>query len=320
MQVNANKPERWKRDVAQSVDFYNDWFMRFAPVAYRQTRVKTTKTVTQAFEDTSNLTHISVAAMKTHPQILSILRMATAPPLARDRLIGLANVSPSLVSNMEQRERLPPRMLAEEVDMQLGRVSTVIEQLLDRDLFLWLESNQPPDVVETQRAATIVADRLCGAVTDPIIRNAQEQRQLDAIRAWLSARGYREVEAGKRADFREMDSGTFSFRLNVPVEQFGRTRPINIPVDVVVKPHNDDANQLPLLIEAKSAGDFTNTNKRRKEEATKMAQLRATYGDGIRFILFLCGYFDTGYLGYEAAEGIDWAWEHRIDDLTEFGL
>jgi hypothetical protein len=51
-----------------------------------------------------------------------------------------------------------------------------------------------------------------------------------------------------------------------------------------------------------------------------MAQLRATYGTGVRFILFLCGYFDGGYLGYEAAEGIDWVWEHRIDELTEFGL
>jgi hypothetical protein len=36
--------------------------------------------------------------------------------------------------------------------------------------------------------------------------------------------------------------------------------------------------------------------------------------------LFHCGYFDTPYLGYEAAEGIDWVWEHRIDDLEQFGL
>ena len=36
--------------------------------------------------------------------------------------------------------------------------------------------------------------------------------------------------------------------------------------------------------------------------------------------LFLCGYFDSGYLGYEAAEGIDWVWEHRIEDFTEYGL
>lgn len=75
-----------------------------------------------------------------------------------------------------------------------------------------------------------------------------------------------------------------------------------------------------MLIEAKSAGDFTNVNKRRKEEAVKVSQLRHTYGGRIVFILFLCGYFDSGYLGYEAAEGIDWVWEHRIDDLAGFGV
>jgi len=51
-----------------------------------------------------------------------------------------------------------------------------------------------------------------------------------------------------------------------------------------------------------------------------MAQLRSTYSSKVQFNLFLCGYFDTGYLGYEAAESIDWVWEHRIDDLTLFGI
>ena len=85
-------------------------------------------------------------------------------------------------------------------------------------------------------------------------------------------------------------------------------------------PRGARAGEFPLFLEAKSAGDFTNTNKRRKEEAVKMAQLRSTYGAAVRFNLFLCGYFDSGYLGYEAAEGIDWVWEHRIDDLALFGL
>ncbi len=85
-------------------------------------------------------------------------------------------------------------------------------------------------------------------------------------------------------------------------------------------PLHAKAGELPLLIEAKSAGDYTNTNKRRKEEAIKVAQLTSSYGSAVRYILFLCGYFDSGYLGYEAAEGIDWVWEHRMDDLAEFGL
>ena len=117
-----------------------------------------------------------------------------------------------------------------------------------------------------------------------------------------------------------MRPGTFSFRLNVPVEQEGASEAINIPVDVVVMPKDAKPGELPLLMEAKSAGDFTNVNKRRKEEAMKMNQLRGTYGQDVRFILFLCGYFDSSYLGYEAAEGIDWVWEHRINDLGEFGL
>lgn len=106
----------------------------------------------------------------------------------------------------------------------------------------------------------------------------------------------------------------------MPAEQEGTGRPVNLPIDAVIMPKTARAGEMPLLVEAKSAGDFTNVNKRRKEEATKMGQLRLTYGDDVRFVLFLCGYFDSGYLGYEAAEGIDWVWEHRIEDFEELGL
>jgi hypothetical protein len=54
--------------------------------------------------------------------------------------------------------------------------------------------------------------------------------------------------------------------------------------------------------------------------ATKIRQLKGTYGPTIEYLLFLCGYFDAGYLGYEAAEGIDWVWEHRIADLGGLGV
>lgn len=118
-----------------------------------------------------------------------------------------------------------------------------------------------------------------------------------------------------------MPHGTYSFHMNVPVggkEDGSNT--INISIDVVIMPHSARDGDFPLLVEAKSAGDHANTNKRRKEEAQKINQLRRAYGGEIEFILFLCGYFDNGYLKYEAEEGIDWVWEHRIDDLAEFGL
>jgi type II restriction enzyme len=116
-----------------------------------------------------------------------------------------------------------------------------------------------------------------------------------------------------------MQPGTFSFRMNVPVKlEDGKS--VNIPIDAVIMPRASGLGSFPLFFEAKSAGDFTNTNKRRKEEAVKMTQLRHTYGAQVSFNLFLCGYFDSGYLGYEASENIDWVWEHRIDDLALFGL
>jgi hypothetical protein len=168
-----------------------------------------------------------------NPAVLPMLRMATCPPIARDRLIGLAGVSPNLVKNMEDEQRVSPAMKQSELMEQLGKIGNIIERMADPDIFVWKQHGTLGTAAEVQNAS----------------------------------------------------SGDF-----------------------------------PILIEAKSAGDFTNTNKRRKEEAVKIQQLRKTYGDKITFDLFLCGYFDSGYLGYEAAEGIDWVWEHRIDDLAQFGL
>jgi len=246
--------------------------------------------------------------------------MSTCPPLAVDRLIGLAGVSPSMVKRMEDEQKLPVRMSTAEVDLELGKIGTIIEKMADPDIFVWLTRPEAATEVEIHRAATIVADRLCGAVANPIVRNAQEKRQLSEIKTWLEARGYKQLPGGEGTKFNAMPPGTFSFRMNVPVKLEGGVQSVNIPIDAVVMPKAGKAGDFPLFFEAKSAGDFTNTNKRRKEEAVKMAQLRSTYGAAVRFNLFLCGYFDSGYLGYEAAEGIDWVWEHRIDDLALFGI
>lgn len=86
--INADKPHLWKTDIAASVDQFNQWFMGFAPVAFRSTRVKTTVHVKAALLATSDLRNIDAATLKDNPSALSTLRMCTAPPLAVDRLIG----------------------------------------------------------------------------------------------------------------------------------------------------------------------------------------------------------------------------------------
>lgn len=321
MAVNRDKPDKWKADVAQSVDMYNSWFINFAPQAFRETRVKVTEIVASTLQATNNLKNLQPQILQQNPSILPTLRMCTCPPIARDQLIGLAGVSKSVVDRMEVEGRLPVRLPSDRLTEELSKITNIVSRLADRDIFTWLDTNQTPTESEIYRAATIVADRLCGSSADPIVRNAQEARQLREIAAWLDGRGYRLLPAAQRVRFDEMPPGTYSFRLNVPVnlsEEGGKT--VNIPVDAVIMRKTARSGELPLLVEAKSAGDFTNVNKRRKEEARKVQQLHATYGNTIEFVLFLCGYFDSGYLGYEAAEGIDWVWEHRIDDFAEFGL
>src|SRR5208283_1770531 len=111
----------------------------------------------------------------------------------------------------------------------------------------WLDGGGPPSKAEKYRASTIIADRLCGAMADPIVRNAQEQRQLALIEAYLKGKGYqKKAPAGPIVD---MEPGTFAFRVNVPV---GSARKVNIPIDVVIQPKVSRKGKIPILIEAKS--------------------------------------------------------------------
>lgn len=272
--INADKPHLWKADIAASVDQFNQWFMRFAPEAFRSTRIKTSGYVKAALLATNDLHSIDAATLKDNPSALPTLRMCTAPPLAVDRLIGLADVSKNLVGCLE-KGKLPTRMKAVDLNGDLTKLCRVIAKLLDRDIFPWLDAAKAPTDNERDRASTIVADRLCSAVANPIVRNAQEQRQL-LIGEWLDARGYRKQSHPIGKPLTEMEVATYTFRLNIAV---GKTHKVNIPVDVVIQPKKLRRDRLPILIEAKSAGDFTNTNKRRKEEATKIHQLQAAYSD-----------------------------------------
>jgi len=317
MPVNLDKPQLWKNDTRQSVDLYNEWFMRFAPKAFRKTRIKVTAEVEQAIADSNDLLDLSPAFLLSKPSIIRTLRMSCCPPIAVDRLVGLAYSSSTLVKTLEKNQ-LPIRMAREDVEQHLSRICEVIHKLLDRDLFTWLDKGKRATDNERHRASTVVADRLTGADANPIIRNAQEKRQLTAIAKHLKAKGYQKQSYPQGADLRLMPPGTYTFHHNV-VTGSGRHR-VNVSIDAVVQPHKLLPNRLPILIEAKSAGDFTNTNKRRKEEAKKIAQLKSTLTDDVCYIVFLCGYFDAGYLGYEAQDGIDWVWEHRIADLDKLGI
>jgi hypothetical protein len=184
MAINADKPQEWKKDIALSVDLFNEWFIRFAPKTYRDTRLKTTEFVEEALTLTDDLRSITPEVLAAHPKVLPTLRMSTAPPLARDRLVGLAYTSKNLVLVMEAGA-VPPRLDTKALMTELANICATIQRLLDTDIFPWLEGGKSPSETEKYRASTIIADRLCGAMADPIVRNAQEQRQLALIESYL---------------------------------------------------------------------------------------------------------------------------------------
>ncbi|MGA9393164.1 MAG: XamI family restriction endonuclease [Candidatus Sulfotelmatobacter sp.] len=320
MAINANRPDLWKADTRASVDQFNQWFMKFAPKAYRETRTKTIQSVEQGLSLTEELTKITPDVIRANPGILPTLRMSTCPPLARDRLIGLADSTKNFVGCLEEGKL--PRLLSQDLlEKHLGKIARILSQMLDVDIFPWLEKKRKPTKEERYRSSTIVADRLCGAVSEPIVRNAQEKRQLAIIEKYLIGRGYKQKPHPAAVVLSEMEAGTFCFRMNVLVRTPNAdAKMVKIPIDAVIQPKKAQLPHLPILIEAKSAGDFTNVNKRRKEEAIKITYLKTTYGANVQFVLFLCGYFDAAYLGYEAAVGIDWIWEHRTQDLDQLGI
>lgn len=323
MPINSDKPHLWKADVVASVDLYNRWFMEFAPKTYREKRIQVTKDVETGLAQTNDLEKITPDILKQYPGILPMLRMATCPPLARDRLIGLAYVDKNTVLCMEEGA-CPVRISETDLQKNLQRIADTISKLLDNDMFPWLRERKNATPAERARAATIIADRMCGAQSDPIIRNAQEARQLRLISDYLKAMGYVQKNFPSTSPLTDMPPGTFGLRMGVTgvqVDTKGKEKKVNIPIDVVIQRFKLRRNRTPILMECKSAGDYTNVNKRRKEEATKLQQIhRAPQTKSAEFVLFLCGYFDGGYLGYEAMEGIDWIWEHRIGDMDKLGL
>lgn len=315
--INQNNTEQWEKDIRESVNSYNDWFLDFAPSTFIEARKEARELVELVFQQTKGLEQLSISMLKAVPKATTILRMITTPPLARDRLGGLSGVSKSFIEKLEERKWEDGPLQGNSFDEDLEHIVKVIKDYLDLELVPWLDKVDFSDESAARLAKDIIIDRVCSAIANPRIRNEQENRQKKMIQIFLEGKGYKFVEKSSIDSAKSMKKGTFTFGLDVPVKKDNNGNFRHMPIDVVIKRKN---KKEPLLIECKSAGDEANTNKRRKEEATKMNQLRETYGNDVEFVLFLGGYFGKSYLEYEAKAGIDWIWEHRIEDFMKAGV
>ena len=73
MPVNIDKPQNWKSDITKSVDMYNQWFMNFAPKAFRDTRIEATKDVEETLKATA-LLHGSDNSRKPPLPVIQAMR------------------------------------------------------------------------------------------------------------------------------------------------------------------------------------------------------------------------------------------------------
>jgi len=201
--------------------------------------------------------------------------------------------------------------------LELASIGAMIARLADADIFSWLESKKEPTETEVYRAATIVADRLCGAIAKDIVHSERKMQQLSALSAYLDLRGYREVLEPGNLHYVPSAPGTYAFFRTVPVAM-GRSA--FLPVDALIQPTESRMDGLPLLIQAESRSSFQETARHRDAHHETVHGLRMTYGEKVSFTLMLEGYFGADYLGTQAAEGIDWVWQHRLDDLPDLGI
>ena len=107
--VNRQNPEQWKADSDRSVDYYHDWFLRFAPPSFRHARAAAAKRVAEAFAWTDDCRRLDAETLLAHPSILAVARQLTCPPLARDCLAGLAHVDSAFLKRCEESGGKPLR-------------------------------------------------------------------------------------------------------------------------------------------------------------------------------------------------------------------
>lgn len=239
-EANIRQTHLWKSDSWKSVEYYNNWFLSYAPNAFQSARDGVIQKVNSVFKHTKDLTSLTVDSILANPTMMEVLRMVTAPPLAQDRLSGLSYARKSILKSLEQGKT--PRDI-EATKADIGKMLCIIERMIDNDLFPWLKgSSITPQ--QRNRSASIIADRLTGVLSDPIIRNAQEKRQFDSLTTYLNSKDY--IIVKNVNDLTKMQNMTYSFHVNVPV-MINDNKNVNMPIDVVIK--SPKTGKYPLLVE-----------------------------------------------------------------------
>lgn len=311
--INADKQNQWEKDINKSVKNYDNWYEQYSVQAAKRVKNDSKKIVDLFLQKTDSITKFNSDIIKNNPELLTVARMMCSPILAVDRLAGLSKVPNNKIRDLEKNKF--PKNKNTFIKDDVPKIIDVIKKLVDREYFSSILSGKRPLSQEINIAKAILVDRISGSKANTLIRNEQEKRQFQVIETYLKNKGYSNYRGD--ADSFNMPNGTYAFHKKVELFRNSRDNSdgtVMTPMDIVIK-RKDNYYRNPIWIECKSAGDFANVNKRRKEEGEKANQLKGTYGSQNKLYLFLGGYFNKSYLKYEAANNMDWVWEHRVKDL-----
>ena len=305
--LNANQPEKWDADREISLSMIIRWLAEEASTGER--RIALQELVSSSLDLLASSTDLSVT-ITGHPEILRILRALTRRDIGTSQIATFTGVSTVSYESMEAGRTSIAHMANRIVDLILTE--------LDEGLAQWVLDSRAPTEEERKVALIVATDRILRRSTSTELRYKHEPRQLERLKEFLLPLGYVEVQGSTIRNPRsDMSPGTFAFRVSIE----GTTEDeviLKQSVDVLVMPFSSIPGKLPIFIEAKSMTDTVNPNKRQKEEAQKASSVRRRWegeNEKLNFILVIAGTVPRRYLQVEAGSGLDWVWEHRVEDL-----
>jgi len=307
--MNAKSSENWESDRVVAKEQIIDWLA--ITTSTKNSRSILENQITLVLDELARLNSVEKAIVK-NPRILTSLRSLTRRDIGTSQIATFLGVGTSMYEAIERAEK--------PVAPILSGIVSLLEKELDESLAPWIVENRNPAKEEMNRSVIVAADRILKRSTSTELRYKHEPRQLDKLKGYLDSKGYSEVSGtGISNPRKDMKPGSYAFRVNIDgLTIDGVTLKQN--VDTLIMPFSKSSGLLPIFLEAKSMTDEVNPNKRQKEEAQKVDNVRRKWQDKserLNFVLLLGGTVPRRYLEVEAGSGLDWIWEHRVNDLDK---
>ena len=306
--MNSGSPERWEADRIRARDDMIFWLAENAESSQLRIDLENKSLLAiQLLEKNLSIRE----SISTFPESLTVIRALTRRDIGTSQFATFTGFGESIIRRIEGGVNAPSEFIE--------KATLILESELDYALVPWLQERRTATVEERNRSVYVSADRILRRTTSTALRYQHEPRQLEKLESFLIAQGLKKHDFTTLVDpLVDVIPGTYSFRVNVN----GKTSEdliLKQNVDVLIKPFSYAADALPIFMEAKSMSDEVNPNKRQKEEAQKINNLIRMWGtkstSDIIYLLLLGGTVPRRYLEVEAGSGIDWIWEHRVEDL-----